>query len=102
MFHALALILSGFLNRRGRAASAAGWLFVLGSLLFSGSLYALSLTGISILGAVTPFGGLAWLLAWVFLALSALRPRTIEALARERGEIVSSSRGEAVPPRGKS
>jgi uncharacterized membrane protein YgdD (TMEM256/DUF423 family) len=95
MFHALALILSGVLcgNRRGRAVSAAGWLFVLGTLLFSGSLYALALTGVSILGAVTPLGGLAWLLAWALLALAALRRRTIEAPVEARVELVESFTG---------
>jgi uncharacterized membrane protein YgdD (TMEM256/DUF423 family) len=51
----------------------AGWLFALGTLLFSGSLYALALTGVRALGAVTPFGGVAFIAGWIALALSALR-----------------------------
>ncbi len=46
----------------------AGWSMVAGILLFSGSLYVLSVSGLSYLGAVTPFGGVAFLLAWLLLA----------------------------------
>ena len=49
----------------------AGWLFVCGILLFSGSLYALALTSTGILGAITPIGGLAFLVGWASLALFA-------------------------------
>jgi uncharacterized membrane protein YgdD (TMEM256/DUF423 family) len=52
----------------GTAITASGWLFVAGTLLFSGSLYALSLSGMRGLGAVTPIGGVAWLLGWAALA----------------------------------
>ena len=52
-------------------AAAAGWLFVAGIVLFSGSLYALALTGRRSLGAVTPVGGLCFLAGWALLALSA-------------------------------
>ena len=51
----------------------AGWSFVLGTVLFSGSLYALALTGVRALGAVTPFGGVAFLAGWALLAWSAWR-----------------------------
>ena len=57
----------------GAAIRTAGWLFVVGIVLFSGSLYALVLTGHRALGAVTPFGGLAFLAAWALLAWTALR-----------------------------
>lgn len=50
------------------ATTAAGWLFVVGTILFSGSLYLLALTGQRWLGAVTPFGGVALLLGWLVLA----------------------------------
>ena len=50
----------------------AGWLLVAGVVLFSGSLYALALTGVRIWGAVTPFGGLCFLAAWLLIAASAL------------------------------
>ncbi|XDD46352.1 DUF423 domain-containing protein [Leptospira sp. WS39.C2] len=46
-----------------------GWLFLLGILIFSFSLYALAVTGIKILGAITPFGGVSFLFAWFFLVL---------------------------------
>ncbi len=70
MYHAFALIAAAWIAGRwpGGAATAAGMLFIVGTLLFSGSLYVLSLTGIRWLGAVTPLGGLAWLGAWACLA----------------------------------
>jgi len=73
MYHALALLAVGSLARRGdcRATAAAGWLFVIGTVLFSGSLYALSLTGVRWLGAITPLGGAALLGGWLALAWAA-------------------------------
>ena len=73
MYHALALLAVGWACSRwpGTAASASGWLFVAGTVLFSGSLYALSLTGVRWLGAITPVGGLAFLAGWLCLAWSA-------------------------------
>jgi len=70
MYHALALLLAAWAASRwpGPAISLAGGLFVAGTLLFSGSLYVLSLTGLRWLGAVTPFGGLAFLAGWACLA----------------------------------
>jgi uncharacterized membrane protein YgdD (TMEM256/DUF423 family) len=50
-----------------------GWLFVAGTIVFSGSLYALSLSGVRWLGAITPLGGLAFLAGWICLAAAALR-----------------------------
>jgi uncharacterized membrane protein YgdD (TMEM256/DUF423 family) len=75
MTHALALLAVGWASTRwpGRVLSASGWLFVAGTLLFSGSLYALSLSGLRGLGAITPLGGLAWLAAWACLAWAAWR-----------------------------
>ncbi|HEV2761493.1 MAG TPA: DUF423 domain-containing protein [Pyrinomonadaceae bacterium] len=75
MYHALALLAAGWAQTRwpGGAASAAGWLFVAGTLVFSGSLYLLSLTGARWLGAITPLGGLAFLAGWLCLAWAALR-----------------------------
>jgi uncharacterized membrane protein YgdD (TMEM256/DUF423 family) len=52
---------------------AAGWAFQVGILLFSGSLYAMTLSGVRALGAVTPFGGVALLVGWACVALAALR-----------------------------
>ncbi|WP_434627359.1 DUF423 domain-containing protein [Pseudomonas sp. Z1-29] len=57
----------------GRIVTWAGISFVIGILLFSGSLYLLTLTGISKLGIITPFGGAAFLLGWLFLGLAAWR-----------------------------
>jgi uncharacterized membrane protein YgdD (TMEM256/DUF423 family) len=50
---------------------SAGWFFTAGIVLFSGSLYLLALTGITILGAITPLGGLAFLIGWACLAIAA-------------------------------
>jgi uncharacterized membrane protein YgdD (TMEM256/DUF423 family) len=75
MYHALALLLvTIFLARGGSGASPlAGWGFTVGIVVFSGSLYLMVLTGERWLGAVTPLGGLAFLLGWAALAWSFLR-----------------------------
>ncbi len=67
LWHALGVILIGVLTHMLPAAKMlpiAGWLMVAGIALFSGSLYALSVTGVRTLGAITPLGGLAFLAAW--------------------------------------
>jgi uncharacterized membrane protein YgdD (TMEM256/DUF423 family) len=73
MYHALALLVTALAMARmgGWLVSTAGWCFTIGILLFSGSLYALATTGITIFGAVTPIGGLAFLAGWACLALAA-------------------------------
>jgi uncharacterized membrane protein YgdD (TMEM256/DUF423 family) len=73
--HALALLVSGLLglHTRQRALTIAGWAYSAGTLLFSGSLYLLALTGERWLGAVTPFGGTAFLVGWGALATAAWR-----------------------------
>lgn len=73
LIHALALLGVAWAATRwgSRAIPAAGWLFVAGILLFSGSLYAMTLTGIRGLGAVTPFGGVAFIGGWILLAWGA-------------------------------
>ena len=75
MYHALGLIAAAWVASRwpGTLAGAGGWLFVAGTLVFSGSLYALALTGVRSLGAVTPLGGLCFLAGWLCLAVAALR-----------------------------
>lgn len=75
MYHAIGLALAGWAAARfpGASAAWAGWLFLAGTVLFSGSLYALALTGVRALGAVTPFGGVAFIAGWIALALAALR-----------------------------
>ncbi|HZY05105.1 MAG TPA: DUF423 domain-containing protein [Anaeromyxobacteraceae bacterium] len=75
MFHALGLVAVAWAAGRfpGALVGAAGWLLVAGTVLFSGSLYLLALTGTRWLGAVTPLGGLAFLAGWACLAWAALR-----------------------------
>jgi uncharacterized membrane protein YgdD (TMEM256/DUF423 family) len=70
MYHALGLLIVAYLASQKTAGPAriGGWLFVAGTILFSGSLYALTLTGITILGAITPLGGLAFIAGWLVLA----------------------------------
>lgn len=70
MYHALALLAVAWATTRWPLAgvAAAGWLFTAGTLLFSGSLYVLALTGVRWLGAVTPLGGVAFILGWIVLA----------------------------------
>jgi uncharacterized membrane protein YgdD (TMEM256/DUF423 family) len=70
MYHALALLAVGLLPS-GRAATVAGWSFLVGVLLFSGSLYALALSGVKALGMITPLGGVAFLVGWAALAVAA-------------------------------
>jgi len=74
MYHALALILvAGILGHlTGWLIRMAGWCFVGGIVLFSGSLYALAMTGVTVLGAITPIGGLLFLIGWACLALAAI------------------------------
>lgn len=73
--HALALLALAWACTRwpGAATTASGWLFVAGTVVFSGSLYLLALTGARWLGALTPLGGLAWLAGWACLAWAAWR-----------------------------
>lgn len=75
MYHAFALVACAWAATRwpGALVIAAGWLFVAGTLVFSGSLYALALTGVRALGAITPLGGLALIAGWACLAVAALR-----------------------------
>ena len=73
MYHALALFGAAWMTGRGAPTEAlwAGRLFVLGILLFSGSLYAMALTNNRDLGVVTPVGGVAFIAGWCLLALGA-------------------------------
>jgi uncharacterized membrane protein YgdD (TMEM256/DUF423 family) len=75
MYHALALLVAAWATTRwpGPLTTAAGWFFVAGTLIFSGSLYALSLSGLRWLGAITPLGGIAFIGGWLCLALAAWR-----------------------------
>jgi uncharacterized membrane protein YgdD (TMEM256/DUF423 family) len=75
MYHALGLLAVAWAvsRRPGSTAVWAGWLFALGTVLFSGSLYALALSGMRWLGAITPLGGVAFLAGWFCLLLAARR-----------------------------
>lgn len=75
MYHALALLGVAWVGQQTQSSAAqfAGWAFTVGILLFSGSLYAMALTGVRGLGAITPFGGAAFLAGWVALALAATK-----------------------------
>ncbi len=70
MIHALALLAVGLLLARTPhpAVTASGWLFIIGVVIFSGSLYLLAVTGVRWLGAITPIGGLAMIAGWLSLA----------------------------------
>ena len=69
LIHALALLAAAWAHTRwpGRWVRLGGWLFIVGTLLFSGRLYALSLSGVRALGIVTPIGGIALLAGWLCL-----------------------------------
>lgn len=74
MYHALALLAAACLSKRwgGRLIAVAGWLFVAGTVVFSGSLYLLVLTDTPLLGVITPIGGIGFLAGWTVLALAAI------------------------------
>ncbi|ULO05953.1 DUF423 domain-containing protein [Paenibacillus sp. 19GGS1-52] len=79
MIHALGLILIALVvGQWGESTRLrwAGWLLCSGIVLFSGSLYVLSITGVKVLGAITPLGGVCFIAGWIFLALEALSRRS--------------------------
>src|SRR5579884_868174 len=75
--HALGILLVALLARTGAIAPAGqtrvAWLLLIGIIIFSGSLYALAVSGVRILGAITPIGGLAFIIGWLVLIYEALR-----------------------------
>lgn len=73
MYHALGLLAIALLPA-SRAATVAGWGFLIGTIIFSGSLYALALTRVGVFGAITPIGGVLMLIGWAALAAAAWRP----------------------------
>jgi uncharacterized membrane protein YgdD (TMEM256/DUF423 family) len=76
MYHALALIAVGVLLGKWPASTllnGAGWSFFIGIILFSGSLYALSNTGMKFFGPITPLGGLAFIVGWILLIISVVK-----------------------------
>lgn len=76
MYHALALVLVALLlnnlSNSSTPLTISGYSFIAGTILFSGSLYALSLSGFKILGAITPLGGVAFITGWICFAIAAL------------------------------
>ncbi|MBL8879852.1 MAG: DUF423 domain-containing protein [Phycisphaerales bacterium] len=79
MYHALALFGVALLARhdtRCRILAGASWSFLIGIILFSGSLYALALSGVRALGAITPFGGVAFLIGWFLLIVAGARRKS--------------------------
>lgn len=75
-YHALGLLMIGLLLLNTQAPAGVktvGWLFIAGTILFSGSLYLLTLTGQKSFGIITPFGGMAFILGWLWLAFSYLK-----------------------------
>ena len=76
MFHATGILIIGVLLGKLPASSLlswSGWLMLIGIVLFSGSLYVLSVTKIGILGAITPLGGVAFLVAWILIIIAAVK-----------------------------
>jgi uncharacterized membrane protein YgdD (TMEM256/DUF423 family) len=73
MYGALGTLLLALAVSRGLGDTRAGWLLVAGTAVFAGSLYALALSGVKVLGAITPLGGAAMIAAWLWCAIAAAR-----------------------------
>ncbi|KQU58530.1 DUF423 domain-containing protein [Rossellomorea marisflavi] len=76
MFHAIGILIIGVMLGNLAPSSLlswSGWLMLIGTILFSGSLYVLSLSGIKVLGAITPLGGVSFLAAWVLMIIFAAK-----------------------------
>ncbi|MCM3773013.1 MULTISPECIES: DUF423 domain-containing protein [Priestia] len=76
MFHAMGLFVIAFLLSKFPQSSlltASGWIMFAGIVLFSGSLYVLSTSGIKVLGAITPLGGVAFIVAWILIVVAAIK-----------------------------
>lgn len=77
IIHAIALICIGLLlaklGTNGSLVSTAGWLLIVGIILFSGSLYVMALTNIKVLGAITPIGGISFIIGWMLVTIAAWR-----------------------------
>lgn len=75
--HAIGILIVGVLARQGVVSATGGnrvgWLLSIGIVIFSGSLYALAISGVRVLGAITPLGGIAFIAAWLLLAYEATR-----------------------------
>ena len=74
-YHTFALLAVGILalHLPSRQLTAGGWAFLTGIMLFSGSLYAMALTGVTKLGMITPLGGLAFIVGWVLVSVAVIK-----------------------------
>jgi uncharacterized membrane protein YgdD (TMEM256/DUF423 family) len=75
--HALGILIVGALERTWKPLKGVAWLLLAGIVFFSGSLYLLAITGNRLLGAITPIGGVAFIVAWVLLSVAAVRSGNI-------------------------
>ncbi|MFD1361596.1 DUF423 domain-containing protein [Lentibacillus salinarum] len=75
MFHTMALLVTGLLLAKVQSAGMmwAGWMFLIGIILFSGSLYIYSTSGVKTFAMITPFGGVAFLIGWVLLGYAVVK-----------------------------
>lgn len=75
MFHAVSILIAGFalIKFESTALTLAGWAFVIGVLLFSGSLYTYATTGVKALAMITPFGGVIFLVGWVLFGYAMMK-----------------------------
>ncbi|RMG06340.1 MAG: DUF423 domain-containing protein [Planctomycetota bacterium] len=97
--HALALVLAGLLasHGRGRASHVAAAAFATGTLLFSGSLWVMGLSGLRALGAVTPLGGLAFLVGWAAIAVAGFDRSRRGGSGAEEGEALPEDHVNVMP-----
>ena len=74
-YHTFAILAVGLLamHVQSRALTCSGWAFAAGILIFSGSLYTMALTGITKLGAITPVGGLAFIIGWTLITVAVIK-----------------------------
>jgi len=74
-YHTLALLVVGLvaMHVKSPLLTASGWAMAAGIVIFSGSLYALSISGVRVLGAITPIGGLCFIAGWVLLAIAIIK-----------------------------
>jgi uncharacterized membrane protein YgdD (TMEM256/DUF423 family) len=102
MYHALALLALAALAARtegsARGIAVAAWLFLAGTVLFSGSLYLLAFTGLGAFASVTPVGGVAFLAGWAVLAAHGWRRRGVTPVSEVTGPS-TASRPVGAPPR---
>ena len=96
MYHALALLAVGLVAIVGRPStplSVAGWGFLIGAIVFSGSLYILALSGKKWLGAITPIGGVAMLIGWAAFALATSQIPSLASTTRAEAQTLKEKSG---------